>query len=321
MLPAPEGVSDGEVVERALGEADFAEANGFDSVWIAEHHLSSFGLVGAPSVYAAAVAQRTRRIEIGYAVAVVPLHHPIRLAEEIAWVSHLSRGRTLVGMGPGFSPFEFTAYGVALEERHERLEEGSAVLRGLLGGGTFTHTGKHWDVPPVELRPRPFGGQAPPFLHAISGEQSLLRAAALGEPLLFGLKPLSEIAAGIALYRSVRSRLGASSESIDNETSRFRVLRRIVVAACEQQALADARRALAREAEPGSRVLGGCVGSPETVLEGLRAVGRLGIRRVIAWLNFGDLPHASARRSRELLAREVMPRLAVGGATREEMAS
>src|ERR1043166_5351569 len=123
LLPAPGGEDDAGVVARALSEADRAEALGFDSVWIAEHHLSDFGLVGAPSVYAAAVAQRTRRIDIGYAVAVVPLHHPVRLAEEIAWLTHLSRGRVLVGMGPGFSPFEFGAYGVPLEDRHERFEE------------------------------------------------------------------------------------------------------------------------------------------------------------------------------------------------------
>src|SRR5579862_3100169 len=130
LLPAPEALSDREVIEQALWEADFADANRFDSVWIAEHHLSSFGLVGAPSVYAAAIAQRTRRVEIGYAVAVVPLHHPVRLAEEIAWLTHLSRGRLLVGLGPGFSAFEFGAYGVPREERHERFEEGSAVLKG-----------------------------------------------------------------------------------------------------------------------------------------------------------------------------------------------
>src|SRR6266851_1431297 len=109
LLPAPEALSDREVIEQALWEEDCAEAGGYGSVWITEHHLSSFGLVGAPSVYAAAVAQRTRRVRIGYAIAVLPLHHPLRLAEEIAWVGHLSNGRLLVGVGPGFSPYEFGA--------------------------------------------------------------------------------------------------------------------------------------------------------------------------------------------------------------------
>src|SRR5258708_19664318 len=114
LLPAPEALADREVIEQALWEVDFAEANGFDSVWVAEHHLSSFGLVGAPSVLAAAVAQRTQRVRIGYAVAVLPLHHPLRLAEEIAWVDNLSRGRLMVAVGPGFSPYDFAAFHLPL---------------------------------------------------------------------------------------------------------------------------------------------------------------------------------------------------------------
>ena len=91
------------VIEESLWEIDFAERNGFESVWLAEHHLSGFGLVSAPSVFAAAIAARTTRMRIGYGVAVVPLHQPIRLAEEIAWLTHLSGGRVVVGVGPGFS--------------------------------------------------------------------------------------------------------------------------------------------------------------------------------------------------------------------------
>src|SRR6185369_4382422 len=161
LMPAPAGVSDDAVVARALREAEEAEARGLDSVWIAEHHLSDFGLASAPSVYAAAVAQRTRRIGIGYGVAVVPLHHPVRLAEEISWLTHLSRGRALVGLGAGFSAFEFAGYGVPRDERHDRFEEGSAIVRGLLGGGPFEHRGRFWTVPPVTLRPRAFAGVAP----------------------------------------------------------------------------------------------------------------------------------------------------------------
>ena len=74
LLPAPERVSDGEVIAQALWEVDFAESNGFDAVWVTEHHLSSFGLIGAPSVYAAAAAQRTRRIPL-HAAAIILLVH------------------------------------------------------------------------------------------------------------------------------------------------------------------------------------------------------------------------------------------------------
>ena len=330
LLPAPESVGDGEVVDQALWEVDFAEARGFDSVWIAEHHLSPFGIVGAPSVYAAAVAQRTRRIHVGYAIAVVPLHHPVRLAEEIAWAGHLARGRVLVGVGPGFRPHEFGAFGIPLEERHDRLEEGLAVVRGLLENEVFAHRGRYWTVPPVTLRPRPFGDAAPPFLHASSSAESFRRAAAAGEPVMLGLKSRDEIAGRIALYRSIRAESGAAGEAVDREIARFRVLRRVVVAESDGRAIADARSALAWEADaaqsadaaaaaapatladgsaanPPAEVPGGCVGSPETVRAELEALYALGVRNVVAWMNFGNLPYPKVRRSMELLAAEVIP--------------
>jgi alkanesulfonate monooxygenase SsuD/methylene tetrahydromethanopterin reductase-like flavin-dependent oxidoreductase (luciferase family) len=355
LLPAPEALSDREVIEQALWEVDFAEAGGFGSVWITEHHLSSFGLVGAPSVYAAAVAQRTRRVRIGYAIAVLPLHHPLRLAEEIAWVGHLSRGRLLVGVGPGFSPYEFGAFGVPLAERHARLEEGSAILRAALSGEPFSYTGRFWNIPPVTLRPRPFQGCAPPFLRASSSAESLREAARDGVPVMFGLASTAQIAERITAYRACAAGLGRPAAEIDRQVAEFRVLRRVVVAAGEDEALADARQALRWEARTARRVhrvaadggaagdgrgnetggtsgaakladgsdpadgvdaaeaaevAGGLVGTPRTVLRELAALRELGIRHVIAWLNFGDLPFAKVRRSMELLRDEVLPALA-----------
>jgi len=332
LLPAPEALSDREVIEQALWEVDFAEAGGFGSVWIAEHHLSSFGLVGAPSVYAAAVAQRTRRVRIGYAVAVLPLHHPLRLAEEIAWVGHLSRGRLLVGVGPGFSPYDFGAYGVPLAERHARLAEGSAILRAALSGEPFSYTGRFWSVPPVTLRPRPFGGCAPPLLRASSSEESLREAARDGVPVMFGLAATAQIAERIAAYRACAAELGRPAAEIDRQVAEFRVLRRVVLADGDEDALdalAGARRALRWEARTAAvhavhavdaadgtaaadaaEVAGGLVGTPGTVLRELAALRALGIRHVIAWLSFGDLPHAKVRRSMELLRDEVLPALA-----------
>jgi alkanesulfonate monooxygenase SsuD/methylene tetrahydromethanopterin reductase-like flavin-dependent oxidoreductase (luciferase family) len=332
LLPAPEALADREVVEQALWEVDFAEANGFDSVWIAEHHLSSFGLIGAPSVFAAAVAQRTERVCIGYAVAVLPLHHPLRLAEEIAWVDNLSRGRLMVGVGPGFSPYEFAAFGVPLAERQARLEEGTAILRGALEQETFGYSGRFWSVPPMTLRPRPYRGVSPPLLRASSGEESLRAAALEGMPVLLGLKPTCEIAERVALYRAVRSQLGRSAAEIDREVGEIRVLRRFALAATDDEALADASRALAWETRTAERVhggaagspartadgsraagpteiAGGCIGTPATVVRELLALRALGIRHVIAWLNFGDMPYAKVRRSMEQLAGQVLDRL------------
>ena len=330
LLPAPEGRPDGEVIAAALRDAAFADERGFDSVWIAEHHGSSFGLVGAPSVYAAAVAARTRRIGIGLAVAVVPLHHPLRLAEEIAWLTHLCGARLRVGLGPGFAAFEFAAYGVPLEDRHARYEEGAAILRRLLAGDGSGWNGRFWTIPPLRLRPRPASG-APPLLRACSSPASAAESARHGEGVLLGLRPLEALAGTIEAYRDARRGMGVPARAIDDEIALFPVLRRVVLAKTASRAEADARRALAWEAaasrrlgvahaeaaEDAAPVAGGIVGTPETALEELRRLAGLGIRRVIAWTSFGDLPDAAARRTLDLLAGEVLPELRGAGENRE----
>jgi alkanesulfonate monooxygenase SsuD/methylene tetrahydromethanopterin reductase-like flavin-dependent oxidoreductase (luciferase family) len=321
LLPSPEGRSDGDVVAAALRDAVFAEERGFDSVWIAEHHASSFGLVGAPSVYAAAVAARTSRIAVGLAVAVVPLHHPLRLAEEIAWLTHVSGGRLLVGLGPGFSGFEFAAYGVPLEERHARFQEGAAIVRRLLCGDGSGWKGRFWTIPPVALRPRPAGGP-PPLLRACSGAASAVEAARDGMGVLLGLQPRETLAGTIAAYRDARLAVGTPAAETDREIGRFRLLRRVVLAETASRAEGEARRALAWETEMSRRIgahagpsdaaapiAGAIVGTPRMALDELRGLADLGIRHVIAWTSFGDLPEASVRRTMELLAAEVLPEL------------
>lgn len=206
LLPRGRAASDREVIEQGLWEVDFAERNGFESVWIAEHHFSGFGLAGAPSVYAAAIAQRTRRIRIGYGVAVVPLHQPLRLAEEISWVDHLSEGRVMVGVGPGFMADEFAGFGVPLDERHARLAEGFDIVRRALAESI--------------VRPEPYTRPHPPFYWASSSDEAMRR----GFPLLLGTKPIAEIAERLDRYREIRN---APSEAIEREIGEMYILRRV----------------------------------------------------------------------------------------------
>src|SRR4026207_2329345 len=193
LLPRGRAASDREVVEQALWEVDFAEKSGFESIWITEHHFSGYGTIGTPSVYAAGIAQRTRRIRIGYGVAVVPLHHPVRLAEEISWVDHLSEGRVAVGVGPGFSAFEFSGFGVPVDERYARFVEGFDVLRRALAEPEITFEGKR-----LMIRPRPYTRPHPPFYWASTSDESLRKAGSEGIAILFGVE-----AAALALRQAV----------------------------------------------------------------------------------------------------------------------
>ena len=128
ILPQPPEVSQAVVFAAALADAVRAEELGFDTVWLAEHHSSSYGLAGAPSVVAGAIAAATERIAIGYAVNVTPLHNPVRLAEEIATVDQLSGGRVIAGFGPGYAPVEFAALGSRFDDRHQRHSGAVAAI-------------------------------------------------------------------------------------------------------------------------------------------------------------------------------------------------
>jgi alkanesulfonate monooxygenase SsuD/methylene tetrahydromethanopterin reductase-like flavin-dependent oxidoreductase (luciferase family) len=339
LLPRGCAGSDAQVVEQALWEVDFAERHNFESIWITEHHFSGYGSIGAPSVYAAGIAQRTRRIRIGYGVAVVPLHHPLRLAEEIAWVDHLSQGRLLVGFGPGFSPFEFAAFDVPVAERHVRCVEGVNLVRRALSEPEITYKGNRYTI-----RPRPFTTPHPRFYWASTADESLRKAGAEGMALLFGLEPFAEIAERLDRYRAIRAAAGTTSAVIDQEIAQMYVLRRICIADTDDQALHDVQDPLRYHREMGVAVhehlrpvvaipaeergareisnsqdsdaenrcsnqppLYG-IGSPATVIRHFEELHALGIRKVIAWFHFGNIRHSIVRRSMQLMAKSGMLR-------------
>jgi alkanesulfonate monooxygenase SsuD/methylene tetrahydromethanopterin reductase-like flavin-dependent oxidoreductase (luciferase family) len=323
LLPRGGAATDREVVEQALWEVDFAEQHGFESIWVTEHHFSGYGSIGVPSVYAAGIAQRTRRIRIGYGVAVVPLHHPLRLAEEISWVDHLSEGRVVVGVGPGFSALEFGGFGVPLDERHARFAEGFEVVRRALADPEITFQDRR-----LTIRPRPYTCPHPRFYWASTSDESLRQAGAEGMPILFGTGPVAQIAERIQRYRTIRSEAGVSAETIDREIGEMYVLRRICVAESDEEAWREAQGPLRWHQEMGKRIHergeaivtlpasaagppievtdGECCGSVATVRRRLEELRALGLRKVIGWFHFGNLSYQSVRRSMEIVASGVI---------------
>src|SRR5262245_34509127 len=239
LLPRGRAATDREVVEQALWEVDFAERHGFESIWVTEHHFSGFGSIGVPSVYAAGIAQRTRRIRIGYGVAVLPLHHPLRLAEEITWVDHLSEGRVVVGVGPVFSPFEFGGFGVPVNERHALFLQNFEVIRRALAEPEITFQGRRFAI-----RPRPYTQPHPRFYWASTADESLRKAGAEGMPILFGRESITTIAERLERYRAIRTEVGATKDEIDGEIGEMYVLRRICIADTNQAALREVQEPL-----------------------------------------------------------------------------
>jgi alkanesulfonate monooxygenase SsuD/methylene tetrahydromethanopterin reductase-like flavin-dependent oxidoreductase (luciferase family) len=136
-----------------LEQVKAAERLGYDGVWFTEHHFSEYGRP-EPLMLAAHAAALTKRVSIGAAVVVLPLHNPVTVAEQVATLDHLCEGRFRFGMGRGNQPEEFRGYGVSLDEAKQRFDEAYAIMTGLWTNDTFSFEGEYWQVPEVKLVPR-----------------------------------------------------------------------------------------------------------------------------------------------------------------------
>jgi alkanesulfonate monooxygenase SsuD/methylene tetrahydromethanopterin reductase-like flavin-dependent oxidoreductase (luciferase family) len=167
--PDPWRVPSERLVARSLDVVTHAEAMGADSVWATEHHLFEDGYLGQPLTLGAALAVRTTRLRIGTGIVVAPLHHPRHLAEQAALVDALSGGRLELGLGSGYIPREFAAFGADLSQRFGATDRTYAEVRRLLAE--------------ERLGPGPVQDPVPMWL-GYQGPQGAARAGALGAGLL-----------------------------------------------------------------------------------------------------------------------------------------
>ena len=173
-----------DVYTSTVEQAVLADRLGFDHVWFTEHHFLADGYLPAFQPMAGAIAARTDNIRISTDIALLPLYHPIRLAEEMAVLDHLSGGRMELGIGMGYVPSEFAAFGVPLKNRVSMTEEGIEILRGAWGDGPFSHEGKRYRLHEVDVHPKPVQPGGPPLWVAAMSEAGANRAARFGTNLL-----------------------------------------------------------------------------------------------------------------------------------------
>src|SRR5436190_2475094 len=143
----------GVLYEQRLKLVEAAEAAGFRTYHVAEHHATRLGMAPSPGIFLAAVAQRTRRIRFGPLVYLLPLYTPLRLIEEICMLDQLSGGRFELGVGRGIVPYELAYCGINFLDAQEIYEESLAIVLAGLGGGKLTHQGRHYTYRgvPMEL--------------------------------------------------------------------------------------------------------------------------------------------------------------------------
>ncbi|MEE3128221.1 MAG: LLM class flavin-dependent oxidoreductase [Actinomycetota bacterium] len=189
-------------IDDVLAQAAAAETAGFHAVYLGHHYLAQSAFV-QPIPLAGYLAAATSRVRIGFGVLLAPLLNPVALAEELASLDVLSRGRLTVGIGAGYRRRETAAFGVAWGDRLARLREYVPIMRALWSGETLDLSGTWGEVPGASLALRPAQAGGPPLWIGAFAEPAVKRAARLDTPWLIGPKGNDEeLAAMLGIYRA-----------------------------------------------------------------------------------------------------------------------
>jgi alkanesulfonate monooxygenase SsuD/methylene tetrahydromethanopterin reductase-like flavin-dependent oxidoreductase (luciferase family) len=163
-LPCAPDQSPADRYRETIEQLTLADELGFDIAWLAElHFFRPFSIMPAPLQVAVAVAQRTRRIRFGTGVTLLPLHHPLQVAEDAAVADILTGGRLDLGVGRGTIAVHFQGYHVARDESRERFEEGLAIIRKAWTEERLSHDGRFFQIPEIALAPKPLQKPHPPI--------------------------------------------------------------------------------------------------------------------------------------------------------------
>jgi alkanesulfonate monooxygenase SsuD/methylene tetrahydromethanopterin reductase-like flavin-dependent oxidoreductase (luciferase family) len=334
-----QGASQADAFRDIFGTAERAEACGIDCVWLGEIHFTpNRSVISASLQVASAIASRTRRLHVGTAVQVLPLNHPLRIAEEVATVDHISQGRFEFGIGRSGVVRSYDAYGVPYGESQARFRETLAILRQAWTGEPFSYEGEFYRVDNAVVAPRPYQVPHPPIRMAATSDETFPAAGRLGLPIFIGLRTteIPDLQAQLAPYREAWREAGhpgqpsvylripvyvspteagaveepreslASFFARQTELARSAVGRAGAGPADRRRFQAERMAALSYEDVLAKKV---AFGTPARVVARLRELEHeLGIDGVIVEPNAGGrIPPELETRSLELLAREVIP--------------
>jgi alkanesulfonate monooxygenase SsuD/methylene tetrahydromethanopterin reductase-like flavin-dependent oxidoreductase (luciferase family) len=302
------------------------DASGFYSYHLAEHHATPLGMAPSPSVFLAAVAERTSRLRFGPMVYALPLYHPLRLIEEICMLDQMSGGRLDIGFGRGASPIELEIFGQDPNKAEAVYREGLELIIKGLTEKTLTFHGETFQLKDVPMHVEPLQKPYPPIWYGVHVPESAERAARRGLHTI-NLDPTDSAKVVSARYREVWRECNGAAPLPKLGIGRF-----IVLAETDDAALALARRAYPvwhasftwlfrrhsrsmRLPRPDDfdtlmRIGQGVAGAPATVIAWLRdQVEQTGANYIAGQFAFGDLTLDECRRSITLFVEQVMPAL------------
>src|SRR5258708_4620581 len=195
--------SDYEVYQRELRIGDMYEPLGFDSIWSVEHHFDDYTMCPDVLQFLTYYAGRTKTIQLGSMVVVMPWHDPMRVAEQVSVVDHQSGGRMILGLGRGLARIEFEGFRVPLGESRERFIESTEMLLAGLENGYCEYDGKFIKQPRRDIRPKPFKSfKGRTYAAAVSPESSRIMAKLGVGILIIPQKPWDAVAQELAEYRN-----------------------------------------------------------------------------------------------------------------------
>jgi alkanesulfonate monooxygenase SsuD/methylene tetrahydromethanopterin reductase-like flavin-dependent oxidoreductase (luciferase family) len=334
LMQSPSARPSTEIYARALEQAQAAEALGFRNVWLAEHHFSTYGYLSRPLQLATFIAARTTRLRVGTAVIVVPLHHPLLIAEEIATLDVLSGGRADIGLGRGYQRYEFERFGLKLDTGGERWDEALDILLKAFEGKPFSYEGKLFNIAETAIYPKPVQKPRPPIWITAQSPYAIEAAVRRGLNVLtggFGVpierleefgrffdKVVAETKTAtrplVGVQRAVYVTKDAGDARAAAEEARWNM--RVTLSLRNNYERVENGNAIAvpGKSEPTieellDRYL--IIGTPDTCVRQIRRVqDAVGISHFNASFWFGDMDQARVLRSMELFAREVMPAFA-----------
>jgi len=338
-FPVVPGQDEGDAFAQAFAQVDAGERYGLDVMWLAELHVDpARSVLAAPMTIASAIAARTERIKIGIAVQVLPLCHPLRIAEEAATVDQVSRGRLIFGVGRSGLPRTYEAYGIPYAESKDRFAETLHVVEQAWSQPRFSFEGKYYNFDNVAVTPKPFQKPLPPIRVAASSPDTFAAIGKLGYPIFVMPRgTFSDMRPAIESYRAAYREAGHPGEG--------QVYMRVplYVGETDERARAEpepsimhffreqAARLRASANRPGTSASEGraeraamldtltyedairgkiIIGTPERVTEQLHALREeLGLDGILAELNTGGrIQHDCVINALRLLCQEVKPR-------------
>lgn len=316
--------------EDLLDQIQYAEESGFDSVWLRERHFhpdhQGRNFFSSPFVAAAYIAGRTERIRIGLACRILPLDHPIHVAEDAATIDIISNGRLDLGIARvGENELYQLAFGIRTEETRGRFEEALEILLQAWTSPKFSYEGRYYKIPEVSVFPKPLQRPHPPiYLAGISSETLAFGAKRGFSLILAAAQTVSVVKRTQEAYYQLLEEAGYKREDVVLPVGRF-----IYVAESNEQAVEETREALTAFIHRGGSVIRDflflpqeevtydllfnevCIfGDPDYCLQRIKELEKeIDLRHLICTFNYYTIDHERCRRSMERFVKYVMPHL------------